>query len=63
MPSLRVPLSWLREYVTVDATAEQIAERLHMAGIEVDHVERSGAWGDKVHVGRIDALEKHAYYE
>ncbi len=60
MPSLRVPLSWLREYVTVDATAEQIAERLHMAGIEVDHVERTGgSWGDKVHVGKIAKLEKH----
>ncbi|HZP96029.1 MAG TPA: phenylalanine--tRNA ligase subunit beta [Candidatus Limnocylindria bacterium] len=60
MPSLRVPLSWLREYVAVDAAAEQIAERLHMAGIEADHVERvGGAWGDKVHVGRIAKLEKH----
>ena len=60
MPSLRVPVSWLREYVTVDASADQIAERLHMAGMEVDRVERSGgAWGDKVHVGRITKLEKH----
>src|SRR5581483_3790775 len=60
MTSLRVPLSWLREYVAVDAAAEQIAERLHMAGIEADHVERvGGAWGDKVHVGRIAKLEKH----
>lgn len=60
MPSLRVPVSWLREYVTVDATADEIAARLHMAGIEVDRVERAGGtWGDKVHVGRIAKLEKH----
>ena len=60
MPSLRVPLSWLRDYVTVDATAEQIAERLHMAGMEVDRVERTGgSWGDKVHVARITGVEKH----
>ncbi|HEY6958714.1 MAG TPA: phenylalanine--tRNA ligase subunit beta [Candidatus Limnocylindria bacterium] len=59
MPSLRVPLSWLRELVTVDADVATIADRLHMAGMEVDHVERTGAWGDKVHVGRIAALEKH----
>jgi phenylalanyl-tRNA synthetase beta chain len=55
-----VPVSWLREYVTVDASADQIAERLHMAGMEVDRVERTGgAWGDKVHVGKITKIEKH----
>ena len=59
MPSLRAPVSWIREYVDVGVTATEIAERLHMAGIEVDHVERTGAWGEKVHVARIDALEKH----
>jgi phenylalanyl-tRNA synthetase beta chain len=60
MPSIRVPVSWLRDYVSVDASPEQIAERLHMAGMEVDRVERTGgAWGDKVHVGRVAKLEKH----
>jgi phenylalanyl-tRNA synthetase beta chain len=60
MPSIRVPVSWLREYVAVDASADAIAERLHMAGIEVDRIERTGgSWGDKVHVGRITTLEKH----
>jgi phenylalanyl-tRNA synthetase beta chain len=59
MPSLRAPLSWLREYVPLTVPPDEIAERLHMAGVEVDHVERTGAWGDNVHVARIDALEKH----
>ena len=59
MPSLRVPISWLREYVEITVSPDEVAERLHMAGIEVDHVERTGAWGDKIHVGRIEALEKH----
>ena len=60
MPSFRVPVSWLREYVTVDASAEEIAERLHMAGMEVDRVERSGgSWGDGVHVARLIRLDKH----
>jgi phenylalanyl-tRNA synthetase beta chain len=60
MPSLRVPVSWLREYVSVDASPEQIAERLHMAGMEVDRVERTGgSWGTLVHVATITRLEKH----
>jgi phenylalanyl-tRNA synthetase beta chain len=54
-----VPVSWLREYVDVQVGADELAERLHMAGVEVDHIERTGAWGDKVHVARIAALEKH----
>jgi phenylalanyl-tRNA synthetase beta chain len=59
MPSLRVPVSWLREHVDIPVTPDEVAERLHLAGIELDHVERGGAWGDKVWVGRISALEKH----
>ncbi len=58
MPSIRVPISWLREYVDVDVPAEELAERLHMAGMEVDHVERTWTW-DRVWVGRIEGLTKH----
>ena len=58
MPSLRVPVSWLREYVDV-ADVEATAARLHMSGTEVDRVERTGAWDDKIWVGRIASLEKH----
>ena len=35
---MRVPLSWLREYVHVDATAAQIARRLAVSSLEVDRV-------------------------
>jgi len=35
---MRVPLSWLREYVTVDATASEIADRLAISAL--DEVER-----------------------
>ncbi len=60
MPSLRVPVSWLRDYVAIDAPADVIAERLHMAGMEVDRVERTGgSWGKLIHVARIAKLSKH----
>ncbi len=59
MPTLRVPVSWLREYVDV-VDVDDVAMRLHMSGSEVDRVERTGgSWGDKVHVARISRLEKH----
>jgi phenylalanyl-tRNA synthetase beta chain len=35
---MRVPLSWLREYVTVDATVETIADRLFTSALQVDAV-------------------------
>jgi len=35
---MRAPLSWLREYVTVDATAEEIAHRLAISSVEVERV-------------------------
>ena len=58
MPSLRVPLAWLREYVDAPVPADELAERLHMAGMEVNHVERS-SWDERIRTGRIAALEKH----
>ncbi|MGI8878873.1 MAG: phenylalanine--tRNA ligase beta subunit-related protein, partial [Candidatus Limnocylindria bacterium] len=59
MPTLRVPLAWLREHVDV-SDIDDVALRLHMSGSEVDRVERTGeSWGDKVHVARIVGLEKH----
>src|SRR5688500_9941914 len=62
MPSIRVPVSWLRDHVDVTVGVDELAERLHMAGMEVERVERSGAGGaswDKIWVGVIEALAKH----
>ncbi|HWQ22535.1 MAG TPA: phenylalanine--tRNA ligase subunit beta [Gaiellaceae bacterium] len=39
---MRAPLSWLREYVTVAATAEAIAERLSVSALEVERVLDAG---------------------
>jgi len=39
---MRVPLSWLREYVRVDASASEIGERLSISTAEVNEVIRLG---------------------
>ncbi|HEV2009546.1 MAG TPA: phenylalanine--tRNA ligase subunit beta, partial [Candidatus Limnocylindria bacterium] len=59
MPTIRVPLSWLREYVDARGSAEEIGRGLHMSGTEVDRIERPGGAWEHVWVGRIAALEKH----
>src|SRR5436305_481969 len=38
---MRVPLEWLKEYVAVDAPAEEVATRLTMGGLEVEGIEDS----------------------
>lgn len=54
---IRVPLSWLREYVDVTVPVDDLAHRLHMSSTEVKGIERK-AW-DKIWVGRVTALSKH----
>ena len=61
---MRAPLSWLREYVTVDATADEIARRLSISSLEVERVIDVGvADGDgnlgRFLVGRVIAVEPH----
>ena len=38
---MRVPLEWLKEYVSLSATAEEVATRLTMGGLEVEGIEES----------------------
>jgi len=54
---IRVPLSWLREYVDVPIPVDDLAHRLHMAGTEAKGIERK-AW-DNIWVGRVAELAKH----
>jgi len=59
MPTIRVPVSWLKDYADAHGTADEIARQLHMSGTEVDRVERPGGGWEHVWVGRIAKLEKH----
>jgi phenylalanyl-tRNA synthetase beta chain len=56
---MRVPLSWLRDYVDIQLAPEQLAERLTLLGMEVKSVERWGAAWENVVVGELLAVEKH----
>ncbi len=56
---MRVPLAWLRDYVTFDLSPRALAEALTMRGLEVSAIEVSGAdWSDVV-VGRLLSIERH----
>ena len=56
--AMKVPLSWLRAYVDVTSSAEELAHRLTMAGVEVGGVEHIGGWTN-CYVGRVLTIEPH----
>ena len=58
---MRVPLSWLREYVDVQMSPEQLADRLTLLGMEVKGVEQWGADWRSVVVGELLTVEKHPH--
>lgn len=47
---MKVPYTWLKEYVDTDLEPNELADRLTMAGLEVDRIERR--W-DKIITARI----------
>ena len=61
---MRAPLSWLREYVTVDATTEEIAHRLTISALDVERVidvgvpDMDGNLG-RFLVGRVLEVDAH----
>ncbi|MBQ11957.1 MAG: phenylalanine--tRNA ligase subunit beta [Planctomyces sp.] len=55
---MKVPLSWLREYVKVDLPATELAHRLTMAGVEVGEVVEMGGWKE-CFVGHVLTKEPH----
>jgi phenylalanyl-tRNA synthetase beta chain len=58
---VKIPLSWLRDYVRVDATAGEIAEALSISTAEVNGIESVGVAGDLglFRVGHVLEAEKH----
>jgi phenylalanyl-tRNA synthetase beta chain len=56
---MRVSFEWLRELVPVDMTPEAVADRLTMAGLEVEEVEDWGTPFERIVVGKILDIAAH----
>jgi phenylalanyl-tRNA synthetase beta chain len=56
---MKIPLSWLRDYIDLDLAPTQIANILTSAGLEVDDVEMTSPGFEKVIVGEVTHVEKH----
>ena len=56
---MKIPLSWLKEYVDFADTAEGLADKLTFSGVEVEGIERLGGGVPGVVVGEVTGIEKH----
>ena len=56
---MKIPLSWLKEYVDFNDTAEGLADKLTFSGVEVEGIARLGGGVPGVVVGEVLAIEKH----
>ncbi|HID28495.1 MAG TPA: phenylalanine--tRNA ligase subunit beta [Desulfobacterales bacterium] len=60
---MKVSLSWLKDYVTIDVDIVRLAEALTMAGLEVEGLVDRYAYLDRVVVGRIVEIAPKSYAE
>lgn len=56
---MRVSLKWLSSYVSIKLSPQELAEKLTMAGLEVERIEITGDQWANIFVGQIIEIEKH----
>ena len=57
---MKILYSWLKDFIDVDLTPEELAKKLTDLGIEVASVETTGADFEGVHVAQIIKIEANA---
>ncbi|HOB28926.1 MAG: phenylalanine--tRNA ligase subunit beta [Dethiobacteria bacterium] len=58
---MRIAYSWLKEYIDLELSPEELAEKLTLAGVEVEAVEQFAEISDRVVVGEIITLKPHPH--
>ena len=56
---MKVPLSWLKEYVDIELAPKELAHWLTLAGVEAEGVKVIGDSWDNVVVGLVEAIAPH----
>jgi phenylalanyl-tRNA synthetase beta chain len=56
---MRVSLNWLKEYVNIEMSPQELAEKMTMSGLEVESLEPVGQSIDSVVAARILAVRPH----
>ena len=56
---MKAPFSWLKDYVDIDISAQELAEKLFSCGFEVEELSYLGEKINRVVVGEVKALTPH----
>jgi phenylalanyl-tRNA synthetase beta chain len=63
---MKIPISWLKDYVDITISIDELAERLTLAGMEVEHIEYYGVPGsdlewdrEKIVIAQIVEVKAH----
>ncbi len=56
---MKAPLSWLKDYVDIDVSANELAEKLFSCGFEVEELVYLGSRIDRVVVGQVKSVVPH----
>lgn len=56
---MKVPFSWLKDYVDINITAQELAQKLFSCGFEVEELSYIGEKISRVVVGEVKALTPH----
>ena len=56
---MKILYSWLKDFIDIDLTPEELAQKFTQLGIEVASVEKTGADFEGVHVAQITQIENH----
>ena len=56
---MNISLNWLRDYVSYNCTTEELAQKLTMAGLEVEEIITNEKLFSGVIVGKVLTVEKH----
>jgi len=56
---MKAPFSWLKDYVDIDVTAQELAEKLFSCGFEVEELSYLGEKINRVVVGEVKSLTPH----
>ena len=55
---MKLPLSWINDYINIELPANELAHLLTLAGTEVSGIKTIGEWS-KVIVSKITKIEPH----
>lgn len=56
---MRVPYTWLKDFIELELSAEELAETLTRAGIEVEEIVTLAPQFSGVVVAEVISIEKH----